>query len=603
MLATIIAWIVISLVLLSFGDILIHSYNKLCKQKEEYNLPDIFILGMCFILIPLSSTSFWLPSNHYILLAFIIVSIIYWAFNKERLKDRIKKAKLTLSTLSSFHLIIILASVISILSFVIWSSCVFDGAFYHHQNIRWNEEFAAVPGLANLEDRFGFNSNYLLISAIFSFRFMFGEPLYALQSTLFVYITCWLLTELIKSNFKIKHIIASIIFLVFFSINSELLCDSSTDIVPNLCTFYFILKFVFYPNLFKDQLLFVILLPISLVTFKLSTFPLSFASLYIIILYLKKKTCQPVLFCAAVATSIIFVWFARNIIVSGYLVFPLHEVDLFSFDWKVPGSVAKLERWGIHGYAKKVFYETVTTWHYLRHAVLTYKIYLINNSFIMLSFISIAISPLIVLYSYIKKKAVNHVYYILYIFSSIYILYWAVSAPDFRFANGIILSSVFIILVIFLGDKADGSINLKNPTLIAFSLILLFSGIKKTQNYYKLLHLEYPEIRTKSFASILCIPYGAKDQAKARGVSIKFEEYRIKDDIIIFLSEDETGRTFDQLPATANIGLPFQHHSKAQDVRTIGLRGKTLQEGFRTKKEYLDILDSMIKEITGKEYK
>lgn len=63
--------------------------------------------------------------------------------------------------------------------------------------------------------------------------------------------------------------------------------------------------------------------------------------------------------------------------------------------------------------------------------------------------------------------------------------------------------------------------------------------------------------------------------------------------ITIFLTEKEYGRTFDQLPATNPTGLPFTSFdgNKIQSIKTIENRGNSLQDGFRTKENYIDTLN------------
>ncbi len=174
MFAVAISWIAILIVFLSFGDFLVSSYNKLCRQDEKYGLLDIFLLGMCFTLIPLSLSSFWLPSNHFILLSYLILSVLYWMVRKDHFFSTLRQIKGKLSSYSYLQLLIFAIPVISIMAVIVWQVGVYDSLYYHQQNIRWNEEYAIVPGLGNIEHRFGFNSNYLLLSAIFSLRFIFG---------------------------------------------------------------------------------------------------------------------------------------------------------------------------------------------------------------------------------------------------------------------------------------------------------------------------------------------------------------------------------------------------------------------------------------------
>ena len=189
MIAIIIAWITISIVFLSSGNFIVFVYQKLFKRNENYGYTDTFLLGICFTLVLLSVTSFFLPSNQYILFFYLILCIIYWIYRKEHLYDIISKSKKYIQTLSLSQKIAFAISIVSIGAIVLWTSGAFDPAYYHYQAIRWNEDYPIIPGLANLEDRFGFNSNYMLLSAPFTFRFIFGEAIYSLQSLLAVYIT------------------------------------------------------------------------------------------------------------------------------------------------------------------------------------------------------------------------------------------------------------------------------------------------------------------------------------------------------------------------------------------------------------------------------
>jgi len=55
----------------------------------------------------------------------------------------------------------------------------FDTGLYHAQSIRWIEEYGVVPGLANLQARFGYNSAAFSLTALYSMRNVFGQSLHA----------------------------------------------------------------------------------------------------------------------------------------------------------------------------------------------------------------------------------------------------------------------------------------------------------------------------------------------------------------------------------------------------------------------------------------
>lgn len=314
MLAIIIAWIVILFVLLSFGDMFVSIYNRICGQREQYNFVDTFLLGICFLLIPLQLSSLWFPSGLYILLSSILISCMYWLLNRKKFLSHFKALKNSIDSFSLTSKILLFLSIIFVLIYCLWSSCIFDAAFYHHQNIRWFEEYAIVPGLGNLESRFGFNSNYLLLSSIFTFRSLFHDPIYALQSALFILVMVWIWKEVMKSDYNIKQIILLFFFCVFFFINRRDLADSSTDILPNICIFYLFVRLTLYPQALKSQRLLMIVLPVCLITFKLSTFPLCLLSLYVLVYLIRNKSYETLSFAFISSGFIIGLWFVRNAI-------------------------------------------------------------------------------------------------------------------------------------------------------------------------------------------------------------------------------------------------------------------------------------------------
>src|SRR5690606_32340088 len=105
-------------------------------------------------------------------------------------------------------------------------------------------------------ERFGFNSNYMLISAVYTLRFIFGEPIYGFQSFMCAAVMAWILIETFKSGFEIKRVIILLLYTAFILIDRHALSVTSTDIIPNLTIIYLAIKTVLYPHLVKRKLLF-----------------------------------------------------------------------------------------------------------------------------------------------------------------------------------------------------------------------------------------------------------------------------------------------------------------------------------------------------------
>lgn len=591
MLAILISWTIIFFILFSLGDMFVSFYNKLCKTKENYNSLDTFLLGMCLMVILIPASSLWLPSNHYILFALVIIAIGYWIYNHKRLKAHVQTAKASFSFLNTFQITVILLLIFTIIVFISFLSDSFDSDFYHHQNIRWNEEYSVIPGLGNIEDRFGFNSNYLLLSAIFSFRFLFGEAIYTLQSLLFALILCWTIINMIKSKYDLNRVIAMLFVLMIFMISNTLLDNTSTDIIPILCILYYIVKTTLSPNWILKQPLLAYLLPITLITFKLSTAIFCLISLVLILYLIVKKNNRIVFFLFVSSFLIISLWCIRNVIITGYLVYPLYAIDLFSFDWKMPSTILILQKtyiydWAVLSFEKNIDYDIFLS------QLNEYKIHAITKLANWIICIFILFSPITVIYSYIKKKDIHKIIYSIYFISILCTIFNLLYAPDFRFMYGYIYGCAFILsyMIISIIKRKPSFYRIGNIILLTFTLSFCFIAYKKSVLLFPYIYDHYKERLVSAMLHPISHP-------RSYEANREFDKHQM-DELVIFITKENNGRTFDILPATNPTGIPFTPFdgNKIQSIKTIESRGYKIQDGFRTKAEYIDTLNNNIEE-------
>lgn len=584
MITTLVTWIIIFYTLFSLGDFFILLYNRICSNKESYNIMDTFTLGICFTTILLSISSLWLPSNHYILFAYIIIGTIHWIFNYSRLKKHIKPVVQFYSSSSFFQKALIVTSFIAVLVYVYIFEHHYDAEYYHYQQIRWNEEFSVVPGLANLEDRFGFNSNYLLLSSIFTFRFLFGdiEALYVLQSLFYVILLIWILIKLFYSNYNIKYIIAFLLSIIIVAIYGFMLTSSCTDIFPILFIFFYSIKTITDSKWIYKQPLLACLLPVVMVTIKLSTAPFCLICLFILYYLFKNKKHKELYLIFILGVLTIASWCIRNIIISGYLVYPIHQIDLFNFDWEVPKATALIHNTHIQTWGKRVF---MTDWNTFINTIrhLNFS----ENWSIIVKFISLILVMVLstpTLYKTIKKKTdINTL--TLYLITIFCLIFGLVSAPDFRFIFGYILAGILLSFAILYDNK---NIIFPKSGKYTISLIVLFLCIISAHKF---------DVATKRIGATFNTPIdflALYHHRSSKNIG-DFKEYNI-DGMTIYLSARKMdNRTYDLLPATAEGGIPFGLPSgglKIQNISTIEPRGKTLQDGFRTKKEFIKVLNT-----------
>lgn len=580
MVVVFLSWIIILFTVISFGDIFVSLVNSLCKKDTRYNFVDLFLLGTCFIAGLLSITSLWLPSNHYMLFTYIGISIVYWLLNKEKRIDIVNRVRYIVHSISKRNWILIGISIFALLIYMSWAGHLFDATFYHYQNIRWNEEFAVVPGLANIESRFGFNSNFLLVSAIFTFRFLFGEAIYTFQSVPVLLVLLWIFSELIKSNFELKRIILLILFFFFFAVNIDYITDSSTDIIPNTFIFYLVARLVLYPDIFKNSRLLYFIVPVSLFTFKVSSAPIVIISLGILFNILKERNYKTSIIFISLALLAVVPWIIRTVVITGYLFYPLSAIDIFSFDWKLDKDVVDFESYGISVFARGGFNDFVTFGYFIKYGFGTNKLFFMTVVIMMIMCIITMLSLFIVSYRTIKKKYLHKSYYWMYAALLLYIIYWYALAPDFRFANGAFFGMTFLMISLFI-PKEKCYPKMSGIVVLLFATTMLLTSFKRIFNYYQLLYpVSVKEGRTP-FYSALYMPYSSKDQAEARRIPQEYTEYPMGDVILYITADTLQGICYDVLPATSL--EPLKKHTRGPDIHTIESRGRTLQDGFRPK--------------------
>jgi len=108
------------------------------------------------------------------------------------------------------------------------------------------------------------------------------------------------------------------------------------------------------PNQKEDALLQnhipILVFCIYVITVKLASIPIMLLFIFIVIKYRSER--QQLLRILILLTLIVFPWLVRNIIITGWLVYPFPSIDLFSFDWQVPISNVIAEKFAVTGYAR-----------------------------------------------------------------------------------------------------------------------------------------------------------------------------------------------------------------------------------------------------------
>ena len=232
-----------------------------------------------------------------------------------------------------------------------------DTAYYHAQIIQWIEKFKVVPGLGNINPVFGYNQSIYLVSAFFSFSFLNIEPFHLINSFLFLL----LLTRLTFIIFEKKEncFFAGAILVFFLYTFYYFVSSCGTDLPAYIFCTYIILIFIDLDK-FDLQLnsVLIFFFTIIVLTIKLSVLPIVIFSGVLILKNLKKAKIKVKLVLFSLLILVLAPWVTRNVILTGYLVYPVSSIDIFNFDWKIPKEKVEIQKnfiksWAIMPFQKE----------------------------------------------------------------------------------------------------------------------------------------------------------------------------------------------------------------------------------------------------------
>lgn len=576
MIAILFSWLVIFVVCSSFGHICISAYNSFGKQIEKYNWLDVSLIGMCVVSLTVSVISLFCPIDE---VAFFILSgiaLVYLLINRPLRNGLLRSITNLWKRLSAFEVAIGLSLIVFLILISIWAPDDYDPAYYHYQNIAWNERFSVVPGLANIEDRFGFNSNMLLLYALFSLKFLFADYIFAFQSFFALLLLLWILSEISRNRGNLCRIVILFVFLVFIISSPSAISNTSTDVLPNLVAFYLIARIFIYPDSLRSSYLLYILLPVTMLTFKVSSVFLCILSLYLFGMLLKNKEYKRFIAFLLMSACIIAPWLVRNVIISGYLIYPMFEIDLFSFDWKVPIETAENQR--------KYMAIVANERHWFR-LLKTIKViftkgefdftkdYFLHAIIHVFTAVCALISLITLLVKLVKRQRIQTHICLIGAIIACTLLYWFFSARDYRFVYGVLLSVIlFCSFILFPNYKLNKSV--AYVVLSIITIVSLVFSVNWSRQYY----MQIEKYEKYPFGRMLYTPYLISDKLRNFDYS-KLEPYHINENTVIYISRYYGGCSYTILPTVA----VFESDSKAQDIKTVEMRGDSLQEGFSTK--------------------
>ncbi len=315
----------------------------------------------------------------------------------------------------------------------------YDTGLYHAQSIRWIEEYGIVKGLGNLHCRLAYNSSAFSLSALFSFSFL-GIQSYHCMAGFFGLIlakVCGEIAEALRRKRLILSDFARIACIYYLLIIFDEMVSPASDYFMVLTIFYIVIRFLDLADKKEESWIPYGLL--SLAAVYAMSLKLSAALILLLVvkpaaMLIKSRNFRGIFSFIGLGAIVIAPYLIRNVIISGWLIYPFTAMDLFSADWKIPKGIAdydakEIQAWGrgIHDAAR--YWAPISAWfpEWLRGLGAVDKLSVLGAA------LSIPVSVAAAFAIWIKRKKEMYDILLAAVTVNLSFLFWLFSAPLIRY--------------------------------------------------------------------------------------------------------------------------------------------------------------------------
>ena len=234
---------------------------------------------------------------------------------------------------------------------------VYDTGTYHIQAMRWIKDYGVVPGLANLFPQLGYNSAWHVFCGLLDHG-MFGQgrSYHVAGLLVFVYFLAFCMEgyELLAAGRSSPSVFLRLLgFIAITYYYSDFLASLGTDMLAAVLVHHAVVR---TSEVMEDRplgnardgvsehqrtLVLVTAVTVFAVTVKLSVLPCLLLPC-LIWFRLRDARVRTLLPCLGIALFLGLPFLARNYVLTGYVVYPQTQLDIFHCDWKVPADDVKM---------------------------------------------------------------------------------------------------------------------------------------------------------------------------------------------------------------------------------------------------------------------
>lgn len=454
------------------------------KKKMTWGIDVCILSGLCVLTVYAQMFSLFYKVGG---IAVGILAAICLVIALILRKDIVTYIRMNTKTIRSWQVVLAAVLFVLVLALTVRGVAHYDTDLYHAQSIRWIEEFGVVKGLGNLHNRFAYNSAFFCLQALFSFKFVLNRSLHTMNGFVVAILVVWAATSL--NIFHKRKIVTSDLFKlcqIFYIVFTEavyVISSPGSDILALSLVLYIGAKWCELFENSNESLEdhgILCLLAVWAATVKLSAGALVFLAVYPAVKLIRGRQWKLTGVLIGSGLLILLPFLVRNIVISGYLVYPYASIDVFSVDWKMAESVVQddareIAAWG-RGMTSRAQYDApFGTWFPIWYGRLgtQFRILFWGSIAGILGSIPYAISSLK------RKNGWQRLNLLLVNMTGLLLWFWG--APLTRYGVIYLLLLPVMFVGIFL-EKIKWTLpgNISGSLILAYSLICLALFVKGT---------------------------------------------------------------------------------------------------------------------------
>lgn len=453
------------------------------KQVDGSNYFIYPFLGIFFVSITLMLTSLVFPVNVVSLICFSLIGT--FGIGQQLHDFMIKGLKSDVNRLALFGVIALLFTLIICyyLGYEFYPYAT-DTDMYHANAVRWLKEYGTVKGLANLHGRFGVNTSWHFIGALVDQCIWHSQSPWILPTLTYTLTLLYFTWEIIfRPNtwnvFYAVSIIAwtfcNIMTWGFPSLHYDFIALIYNTIVIHLVLSRTLDNSNYFPSVRLNLMLLACLATASFLLKPMGAVSIIFVALYILITLKEEKSLnlKNVIILSSLPALSFFLWIFRNIVLSGWPVFPSPVFPL-DVSWLTPKRITDMT------YKDILYWARYPEPNYMaaegKPFLFWFKPWL-SRQFHSIRFWFIAIIPFTIgsiawilnFKNLIKKKQ-----FFFFCWTALSLTFWFYVAPDIRFGDGFFfayMTSAVSWLIVDNKERWLKTLTFLNSTLIGLSLL------------------------------------------------------------------------------------------------------------------------------------